>query len=202
MLKLSNMNAESPQQSKHIITDWVELYTDELYSWAFHKTSDKQQAEDLVQETFITAFQQFDKFRRESSPKTWLTGILNNKISFFYRQKYRRKFSERTNEQFDSAIFTIFFDENDNWKASEKPTLWHEDDASLLDNEAFKKALDGCISSLPEKSRLAVSLKFIKQKKGDEICQELGIAATNFWQIIHRAKLMLRKCLDQKWFNA
>jgi RNA polymerase sigma-70 factor (ECF subfamily) len=36
-------------------------------------------------------------------------------------------------------------------------------------------------------------------KKGEEICQELGITPTNFWQIMHRAKLQLRECIENNW---
>ena len=38
-------------------------------------------------------------------------------------------------------------------------------------------------------------------KKGEEICEELGVSPTNFWQIIHRAKLQLRECVDTNWFK-
>jgi DNA-directed RNA polymerase specialized sigma24 family protein len=38
-------------------------------------------------------------------------------------------------------------------------------------------------------------------KNGDEICQELDITPTNFWQIVHRAKLQLRNCVKENWFE-
>lgn len=50
----------------------VEMYSDNMYSWALHKTSSKETAEDLVQETFLAAVQSFDKFKGDSNPKTWL----------------------------------------------------------------------------------------------------------------------------------
>jgi len=43
--------------------------------------------------------------------------------------------------------------------------------------------------------------KIHRAKKGDLICQELDIAPTNFWQILYRAKLQLRKCLELNWFK-
>ncbi len=51
---------------------WVEMYSDNMFSWALHKTSSKETSEDLVQETFLAAVQSFDKFKGDSNPKTWL----------------------------------------------------------------------------------------------------------------------------------
>lgn len=185
-----------------MIASWVELYTDALYAWALHKTLDKEQAEDLVQETFFTACQQAEKFRGDSNAKTWLLGILNNKIAAFYRKKYTGKLLYRSDEKSGDAVSQIFFDDYDNWKISEKPAGWVDDAPHLLDDKDFNAVLNGCLESLPEKSRVIVLLKFIEQKKGELICQELNISATNFWQLLHRAKLMLRKCIDNKWFKS
>lgn len=196
------MNAGIKQQPKDIVAAWVELHTDALYSWALHKTSDKEQAEDLVQDTFLAAFQQIEKFRGDSNAKTWLLGILNKKIAAFYRKKYRNQSLLQPAGKPGDTVTSIFFDDYDNWKKIERPVAWIGDDKNLLDDKEFNEALAGCLESLPERSRDIILLKFIEQRKGELVCQELDIAATNFWQILHRAKLMLRKCLDHKWFNA
>jgi RNA polymerase sigma-70 factor (ECF subfamily) len=46
-----------------------------------------------------------------------------------------------------------------------------------------------------------VEIPNLSGKKGEEICQELEISTSNYWQIIHRAKLQLRDCVDNNWFN-
>jgi len=38
-------------------------------------------------------------------------------------------------------------------------------------------------------------------KNGEEICQELDISPTNFWQVVHRAKLQLKNCVEENWFK-
>ena len=55
--------------SKITISNWLNEYGDELYSWAFHKTSNKEIAEDLVQDTFLSAFTNFDKFQEINKTK-------------------------------------------------------------------------------------------------------------------------------------
>ena len=69
------------------IEDWFHKYSDDLYGWAYHKTSSKEVAEDLVQETFLSAVKGSKNFQNRSNPKTWLFAILNNKIIDYYRKK-------------------------------------------------------------------------------------------------------------------
>ncbi len=93
------------------------------------------------------------------------------------------------------------FDENERWKEKERPSAWIDDEIQLLDNTQFNAVLNNCLGKLPEHWQSAISLKYMEQKKGELICQELDIAPTNFWQILHRAKLQLRKCLEINWFK-
>jgi len=187
-----------------LFESWVKLYTNSLYSWALFKTSSKETAEDLVQETFLTAYQQFEIFRGDSGPKTWLLAILNNKIKAHYRKKYQQIDINKDHDTAtkDLGIFNQLFDDDDRWKDKEKPISWNADEDHLLDNREFNMVLTSCLGKLPDNWRSAVNLKYIEQKKGELICQELDIAPTNFWQILHRAKLQLRKCLEINWFKA
>lgn len=77
-------------ENKTSLTQWVNSYTDELYSWACHKVSDNELARDLVQDTFLAANEKIESFKGESSPKTWLFGILNNKIIACLQEKSKK----------------------------------------------------------------------------------------------------------------
>ena len=183
------------------LESWVVLYTNGLYSWALYKTSNKESAKDMVQDTFLTAHQQFSKFRGESSPQTRLLAILNNKIKVYYRKIYKESSKSGGGGKWNTPLFGQMFDENDRWKDSEKPMSWHSNESHLLDDYDFNRVLSSCLGKLPEHWLSAINLKYIEQKRGEVICQELDIAPTNFWQIIHRAKLQLRKCLEINWFK-
>lgn len=52
------------------LSDWVEIDTDPLFQWAFHKVSDKEMAKDLVQDTFLAAVEKLSSFKGDSQPKT------------------------------------------------------------------------------------------------------------------------------------
>lgn len=177
-----------------LLKNWVELYTSELYSWAFHKTSNQEIAKDLVQDTFLVVSEKIAHFEGRSSPKTWLFSILNHKIIDYYRKKVKQPVAA------ENDILRSVFNENEGWNSERIPKDW-DDEEHLLDNREFLKILSFCLEQLPEKWNSAVKLKYLMQKKGEEICQELEIAPTNFWQIIHRAKVQLRNCIENKWFD-
>jgi RNA polymerase sigma-70 factor (ECF subfamily) len=180
---------------KHDLAQWIEKYTKDLYSWAFYKISDDELARDLVQDTFLAAVEKIGTFKGESSPKTWLFSILNYKIIDIYRKKVSKPAVH------EPSVFLDFFDEEGNWQLKKRPTDWDEEEENLLDNSEFRDVLKNCLEALPEKWNTCVRLKYLTEKNGDEICQEIGITPTNFWQIIHRAKLQLRDCVDKNWFQ-
>ena len=178
------------------LADWVTRFTDDLYKWAYHKTSSSEIAADLVQDTFLAAAEKIKSFKGDSSPKTWLFSILNHKII----DHYRKKVNQTVNV--DDQSFSGFFDSNGSWEESRRPKDWHENDENhLLDDDEFQQVLEKCMEALPEKWNACVKLKYLAEKNGEEICQELGMTTSNFWQIIHRAKLQLRDCVEKNWFN-
>lgn len=179
-----------------IIASWVAEYTDGLFRYALYKTSDKESAEDLVQNTFLAALNSFPNFKNESSPKTWLYSILKNKIIDHHRTKFKKQEVRGTN---DTGL-DFFFDKNHHWKEEFSPAHWDHTE-NLLDNEEFTLTLKSCMDKLPEKWFSALQLKYMEEREGKIICQELAITPTNFWQILHRAKLQLRECIERNWYK-
>ena len=177
------------------LSKWVEEFTSGLYSWALHKTSDEELAKDMVQDTFMAAAEKITTFRGDSSPKTFLFSILNHKIIDHYRKKINKPISME-----DQSLSSFFSAEGD-WRDEKKPGEWQEDDSNLLDDENFQQVLRNCIQDLPEKWNVCVTSKYLMDKKTEEICQELGISTTNYWQMMHRAKLQLRECIENNWFH-
>jgi RNA polymerase sigma-70 factor (TIGR02943 family) len=177
------------------LTQWVNNYTNDLYKWALYKTSSVETAEDLVQDTFLSAAEKISSFKGDSAPKTWLMSILNHKIIDHYR-----KVIHKTTTIVSDPV-SLFFDDNGNWNDSNKPTAWNSDETHLLDDADFQRVLNKCLDALPSNWNLCIKLKYLSGKNGDEICQELSISTTNFWQIVHRAKLQLRNCVESNRLN-
>lgn len=180
-----------------ILEQWVKKYSSDLFQWARHKTSDHQTAEDLVQETFLVAAEQIATFRNESQPRTWLFGILKNKIADHYRSKAHHVHIHLENDE----SFDRFFDGEGKWNKGFAPQAWNFGEVQLFDNADFTRVFEECIKHLPEHWNACISMKYLQDKDPKTVCQELGISTTNYWQIVHRAKLQLRECLEQHWFN-
>jgi RNA polymerase sigma-70 factor (ECF subfamily) len=177
------------------ISSWVKAYTADLYAYTLSKVSDKLTAEDIVQNTFLAALESLHRFESKSGPKTWLFSILKNKISDYYRQKYKQVESLSDIDGTDEL-----FDKNGRLKAPCSSIQWSTDE-ELLDNPEFLQALHYCIAALPKKMSTVVGLKYLDGTDSQSVCQKLDISQTNFWQIMHRAKLLLKTCLENKWFR-
>ena len=187
------------ENTKLIFENWVNQFSDDLYSWALYKTSSKETAEDLVQDTFMSAYHKIDGFEGKSQPKTWLFAILNNKIINFYRKNAKVKKHEfRISEKAGFQLSDDLFDKSNRWKDKEIDPIW-ENEEHLLDNPDFNGVMATCMDDLPEKWKTAITSKYLTDKKAKEICQDLEITVSNYWQIVHRAKLLLKKCLETNW---
>lgn len=180
------------------LSDWVKRYTKDLYAWALEKTADRQLAEDLVQETFLAAAQSKGSFRGGSHPKTWLTGILKNKIAAYYRDSLRKNITVPLSPDQPGTFFTG----DGKWLDNAIPQPWQGEPEHLTDIPAFNRVFHDCIENLSPAMNACIRLKFLDEKKGEQVCQELGLTATNYWQLIHRAKIHLRNCLEKNWFRA
>jgi RNA polymerase sigma-70 factor (TIGR02943 family) len=176
-----------------LISQWVEEHTSELLGHARQRVNDPQLAEDLVQDTFVAAFQGLGKFKEDSTPRTWLFSILRHKLMDHYRKAFKmRQVSLDTDGPSP-------FDERGMWLEDHRPADWG--DTELLDDPDFQRILALCMGHLPEHWGVVIRMKYLDEKKADAICKELGITTTNYWQIAHRAKLQLRQCVEKGWHN-
>jgi RNA polymerase sigma-70 factor (ECF subfamily) len=183
------------QQEQAVIASWVNTYTSKLYQWAYTKVRDKEIAEDLVQDTFMAALESYEKYKGESQPLTWLFGILNNKINEHFRKLDKKPLILKENLEDDEDYF---FNKKGHWMPNTVPSPWHAE-AQLLDNPKFLSLLNQCLKKLPGSWSEILLAKFLLEKKSAIICQDYQISETNYWQIIHRAKLTMRDCIDQNW---
>ncbi|MDO4728110.1 MAG: RNA polymerase sigma factor [Bacteroidota bacterium] len=168
----------------HTITQWIEQYSDALLGRALYMLSDKQEAQDMVQEVFLAAFVALDSFQNKSNPLTWLYAILHNKVADFYRKKYKKTIEPSHSD---------FFDQKGNW--TDQSVLQPWDDST---DDALEDALHQCIEQLPPRWKIPVKSYYINQQKNEAVCQEMGITPTSLWKILQRSRLQLRACLEQK----
>ncbi len=175
-----------------------EQNADYLYNFAITRVNDGPLAEDLVQDTFISALKNYDTFKSKSKASTWLIAILKNKIIDYYRKKVRELHRESLDEL---SNFDDFFNEKGHWKEGSLPQDWNIDSTKNLEQKEFYDILQKCLARLTEIQRIAFVMKHMDDAKTEEICKELEITASNYWVIIHRAKLQLRQCIETHWLK-
>ena len=166
------------------------------------QTNNVDEAEDLVQDTFLAATKSFETFDRRSKPSTWLFAILNNKIADYHRGTARDNKHRIASLGQEKKATSHYFNSDGEWLEKSKPQDWQIDEFNFLDDLDFLQVLEKCLSKLPPHWHEAVKYKYLEDKETETICQDLEITVSNYWQIIHRAKLQLRICIESNWLKA
>ncbi len=197
-LTTNDKNTNNTHVDKHILNPekWVQRYADYLYSYAFFKLPSKEAAEDVVQETFLSAYISAKNFKGNSTEKTWLVSILKRKIVDYYRKKARNK--EDNLSQYQLPFYESG-DYQNHWLEARAPKDWAVDNQIEL-NE-FHQILQICLQLLPPKHRVVFIMKVLDECDSNEICEKEGIRPGNLWTIMHRARLQVRECMEKKWLQ-
>src|SRR5258706_3544851 len=180
---------------------WVELYGDYLFKYALMRLRDAAKAEDAVQETFLAALKGGKTFAGRSAEKSWLVGILKNKVCDHYRKASREtSFTDMefySDEESDRFIPDGMF--KDGWIHELGPQEWSSPGASL-DSQVVWKTFHDCSTKLPSNQAPVFNFLEVDGVESKEICTLLNISENNLWVMLHRARMALRRCLETNWF--
>jgi RNA polymerase sigma-70 factor (ECF subfamily) len=118
---------------------------------------------------------------------------LKHKIIDYYRRASRQVSFVSETEEND------FFDESGFWR--ESPAGWNATPESLLEKKEFEEILQSCLANLPKNLAAVFTLSEIEGLKASEICEILNLSPNNFWVLLHRARLQLRRAIEDRWFG-
>lgn len=167
---------------------FVDANSANIYNLALKLLGDEQEAEDVLQETFLSAFRAIDGFEGRSTLSTWLYRIAYNASLMHLRKRERmttfsldRPFGgeDRASESADRHLV--------DWSAIP--------DDLLLTAEA-RQQMDRAIADLPESLRSTFVLRDIQGLSGAETAEVLGITVQAVKNRLHRARLSLRDQLS------
>lgn len=156
-------------------------------------------AEDVVQEALEGAMKNASSLRGENAWKSWVFAILRHKIADVLRQRYRAGGPAQSSAQ-EELDFDMLFDETGHWAAGEQPKRWHMPDQAM-EQESFWKIFEMCLSNVPAQHARAFMMREFIGLETPEICQELDVSVSNLNVILWRARMRLRECLSQRWFE-
>lgn len=182
---------------------WLERHGDVLFAFAMVRLRDPAQAEDAVQETLLAALQGRDRFGGGSSERTWLIGILKHKIADQFRRAVRETPTDLSSES--AFEHDEFFRRTGEWVGHWEPTLapieWNETPSDPVEKAQLWKVVEGCIGQLPTRLAAAFTLREFDDIDTAEICDSLGVTTNNLWVMLHRARIHVRACVEQNWFE-
>ena len=174
-----------------------------LFRYALLQLRDSELADDIVQDTLLAAWQSIANYEGKAGLRTWLISILKHKIADHHRRSAREAIMpipENLAEEEDDEdnMEKIFFLSNGHWNGG--PNTWSDPEAALNCQE-FWVIYELCQNNLPQKMAKVFMLRELVGLEADEICRDTGLSDANYWVTLHRARLRLRECLENRWFN-
>ncbi len=178
---------------------WVDEHGDCLYHYALTRVRKEEVAEDLVQETLFVAVRTHEKFGGRSTERSWLVGILKNKICDYFRKLGRE--TNFTDLEFFSDEHSDKFDGENYWIHERGPSDWKPEGEEAMKRAEFWQALQSALAKLPERIAAVFTLREIDDIPSKEICAMLNISEANLWVMLHRARMALRQDLEATFFE-
>ena len=170
---------EKPPDDAVDLTDFnsiVEQYGDFVYNVAFKMMQKPEDAEDVAQEAFISAYRAFERFRGESRVTTWLYRITVNAALMKLRKEKRARTLTQTGLE-DVQVVS-----------------WDTPDKAASSSELGEKLREG-IAQLPHDLRATVVLRDVEQLSNSEAAEALEITVSSLKSRLHRGRVLLRKYL-------
>ncbi len=176
---------------------WVQRHGDYLYRYAVSRVRRGEAAEDLVQETFLSAWRARKNYEGRASERSWLTAILKRKIIDWIRAATVTR--ARTETKPDDLIDQQFT-RSGQWK--NKPMEWEQTTPEAgIQRTEFWDTLHGCTGKLPARLREVFVLWHLEEQPTEDVCKSLKVTSTNLWVMLHRARLRLWRCLSRNWYG-
>jgi RNA polymerase sigma-70 factor (ECF subfamily) len=173
----------------------------QMLRFATLQLSNSHLAEDAVQEALVGALKNAGSFAGRAALKTWVFAILKNKIADTLRHKQRTvNASSLVREDEENEDCSELFDQRGHWQRDERPATWGNPQESLHQGQ-FWKVFEVCLEGLPGAQARVFMMKEFVELDTQEICATVGITVTNLNVLLHRARLRLRECLENRWFD-
>ncbi|MFH1415590.1 MAG: sigma-70 family RNA polymerase sigma factor [Elusimicrobiota bacterium] len=166
----------------------VKRYEGKVYNLAYRINQNREDASDILQDTFIQVYKKISTFRGDSKLSTWIYRIATNAALM-----KKRKDSKNQSYSIETPILTGSGDElKRQLKADWSVNLLDE-----LENRELHDRLDIAIEQLHIDYRIPLILRDINGLSNEEVSQILDISITAVKSRVHRARLFLRESLGE-----
>ncbi len=159
----------------------MDTYGDAILGFCTRILRDRSLAEDVLQQVFLEAYRDIERFQQRSSVRTWLFGIASHRCQDAIKSRRRRELRIES----DDTAMTTFAD------PAAAPT-------DHLDRTRLVAALEDCLRALSEEVRMSVLLRFQAGMSYEQMSASLDAKADTLQRRVSRALPELRQCLERK----
>ncbi len=158
----------------------VSRYKDLVYTLALRMLKNREEAEEVAQDSFIKAYKSLNRFKGDSKFSTWIYKIVYN-TSLDRLKKNRKHFNDVAIDEFtEHQVKTI-------------------DNALVnLESKEQSKAIQDCIALLPSEDGFLLTLYYFEEQTLDEISKAVGLTSNNVKVKLFRARKKLATILKNK----
>ena len=164
----------------------LQRYERKIFRLALHITQNREDAEDVLQETFLKAYQHLDQFQGQSKFYTWIVRIAVNQALMKLRRRKTDK-SVSLDETIDTGEDTVV----------REIAAWGEDPEQQFSREELGGVLDTAIQSLEPLYRSVFVLRDVEELSTEETAEALGLSVPAVKSRLLRARLQLREKLTR-----
>jgi RNA polymerase sigma-70 factor (ECF subfamily) len=168
--------------------EMVDEYGDRVFSLTYRMLGNREEAEDLAQEVFITIFKSIESFRGDSKFSTWLYRVTANHCK--NRIKYLSRRHDRDHAELNERVEVV----SAGGATLAAPRQVPRPDAQL-EGAQLEQMLQQAIGELDEEQRILVILRDVEDLSYEEICAITELPEGTVKSRLHRARMALRKKL-------
>ena len=173
------------QRDEKAFVEMVRLYQHKVYNLVYRMMGNREEAEDVAQEVFVTVFKSIDSFRGEAKFSTWLYRIAANHCK--NRMKYLGRRSYKSTGELDEAA------EREMQDSSPSALRPHVDGPdAVLEGLQMERLVQDGIAALDEEHRSLIVLRDVEDLSYEEIGAITGLADGTVKSRLHRARLALK----------
>lgn len=178
--------AQARKGDDRAFAELVKRYEAKIFRLAQHITQNREDAEDVLQETFLRAYEHLDQFQGNSKFYTWIVRIAVNQALMKLRRRRTDK-SVSLDESIDTGEDTV----------TREIAAWDEDPEQRFSREELGEILDSAIQTLAPSYRSVFLLRDVDDLSTEETAEALGLSVPAVKSRLLRARLQLREKLTR-----